>query len=266
MAYLVTDGNGRREFRWLDGRLRRSRRIPHGERGDILLSGLRAARQAEAEVREARRAEVGSAIMEADAMRRELGALDSLVRASLNGVLEPPLTYDHVHGTIVRTDRMGTAKIKAAAESKPKPKRVGWAGEGQPAGMDPTFALRARLASKFWPEDVGRQMKFCQNLQEIEAELLDGDESPAARMLAGNLVLTWAHGLWADNELLWETHRVGVVPAATVAMTRRAESLSNRFQSALRLWESYCRRTRGEAPTFPTQAANRVSPFFVGTN
>ena len=42
--------------------------------------------------------------------------------------------------------------------------------------------------------------------------------------------------------------------------TRRAESLSRRFQRSLRLWQSYCLRTRGEAPAFPTQAANRLRP------
>ena len=79
-----------------------------------------------------------------------------------------------------------------------------------------------------------------------------------ARMLVGNLVLTWVHSPWADNELPWETHRVGIVPAATVAMTRRAESLSQRFQGALRPWESYCRRTRSEVTAFPTRGANRI--------
>jgi hypothetical protein len=47
-------------------------------------------------------------------------------------------------------------------------------------------------------------------------------------------------------------------------MTRRAESLSRQFQRALRLWESYCRRARGDVPAFPTQAVNRVSRFFAG--
>jgi hypothetical protein len=109
-------------------------------------------------------------------------------------------------------------------------------------------------------------MAFYRNLEEIEAELLDGDESPVARMLVGDLVLTWVHGLWADNELIWETHRVGIAPAATVAMTRRAESLSQRFHSVLRLWESYCRRTRGEVPAFPARAANRISRYFANAN
>jgi hypothetical protein len=49
-------------------------------------------------------------------------------------------------------------------------------------------------------------------------------------------------------------------------MTRRAESLSNRFHAALRLWESYCHRTRGEAPAFPTPAANRIGRYFAGKN
>jgi hypothetical protein len=113
---------------------------------------------------------------------------------------------------------------------------------------------------------VAQQAVFVRNLLEVEAELLGGDDSPVAAMLAGNLVLTWVHSLWADAELVWETHRVGVVPAATVAMTRRAESLARRFQGALRLWESYCLRTRGEAPAFPGTAAGRISRYFAGAN
>jgi len=58
-------------------------------------------------------------------------------------MLEPPLSYDHIHGTIVRSDRMSSEKIKTAAKSKSK--RVGWAQDGQPLGMDPTCALRTRL-------------------------------------------------------------------------------------------------------------------------
>lgn len=258
MAYLVIDRNGRREFRWLDDGRRRSRRIPRGAEGDRILADLRAVHEVRTGVRKAGRDEIAATVDEADSMRRELGALDASVRARLNEMLEPPLAYDPIHGTITRTDRMSSSKIKAA-----KPKRVGWIEEGQPVGMDPTHALRERLATKYWPDDMGRQIAFCRNLKEIEAELLDGDEAPVARMLAGNLVLTWVHSLWADNELVWETDRVGIAPAATVAMTRRAESLSQRFQGALRLWESYCRRTRGEVPTFPTPAANRISRYFA---
>src|SRR5689334_10459018 len=115
MAYLVTDRNGRREFRWLEGGQRRSRRIPRGEAGDRILAEIESSRKEEAAEAKVRRAEVISAIAEADAMRRELGALDAAVRARLNGMLEPPLTYDHVHGTIIRTDRMSSEKVKAAA-------------------------------------------------------------------------------------------------------------------------------------------------------
>ena len=51
--------------------------------------------------------------------------------------------------------------------------------------MDPTFTLRARLTSKFGPDDSGRQASLVRNLTDIEAELLDEDETPAARMLGG---------------------------------------------------------------------------------
>jgi hypothetical protein len=266
MAYLVTDRYGRREFRWLVDGQRRSRRIPRGGNGDRLLAELSAVHETEAEMKKVRRAEITASVAEVRAMCRDLDILHAAVRARLNETLEPPLVYDHIHGTIVRTDRMNREKIKAAAKSEPKPKRVGWIEEGQPIGMDPTCALRSRLASKFWPNDLARQMAFFRNLQEIEAELLDGDGSLAARMLVGNLVLTWVHSLWADNELVWETHRVGVAPAATVAMTRRAESLSRRFQSELRLWESYCRRTRGEITEFRTHVGNRISQYLAERN
>jgi hypothetical protein len=138
--------------------------------------------------------------------------------------------------------------------------------EARPVGMDPTYALRSRLASKFWPGDVAQQMVFIRNLLEVEAELLGGDDSPVAAMLVSNVVLTWVHSLWADSELVWETHRVGVVPTATMAMTRRAESLARRFQSALQLWESDCLRARGEVPAFPGPAAGRISRYFAGAN
>jgi hypothetical protein len=235
-------------------------------RRDRVLAELRAVHQARADAAKAGREGVAAAVAEADAVRRELAALGAALRARLNELLEPPLAYDHVHGMIVRTDRMSTEKIKAAGANGPGPKRVGWTKAWRPVGMDPTWALRSRLAGKFWPGDPARQVQFCHNLDEIEAELLDGEETPVARMLVGDLVLTWAHSLWADNELVWETHRVGIVPGATVAMTRQAESLGRRFHSALRLWESYCRRTRGEVTTFPPRASDRISRFFAGAN
>jgi len=267
MAYLVVDRNGRREFRWLENGLRGSRRLPRGEKGDRILADLRAHHEAKSESVRACRNGIVAAITEADDMRRELEALGSVTRASLSAMLEPPLTYDHVHGTIVRTDRMSTEKIKAEAGDGPRFNRFRWCMRvGEPVGMDPTFELRSRLAAKFWPGDTGRQLGFMTNLSEVEAELLDGDDTPVARLLVGDLVLTWVHSLWADNELVWETHRVGIAPAATVALTRRAESLSRRFHGALRLWESYCLRTRGEAPAFPTPASNRVSRYFANAN
>jgi hypothetical protein len=70
----------------------------------------------------------------------------------------------------------------------------------------------------------------------------------------------------ADRELVWETQRVGAVPAATVALTRRAESLSRRFHRSWQLWESYCLRTRGGVTPFPAGAANRLSRYFAGAN
>jgi hypothetical protein len=272
MAYLVTDRTGRREFRWLEGGRRRSRRVPRGQEGDRLLVDLRAAHDIGEGTKKAIRDEVAEAVAEADDMRRELEELDTSTRMRLNGMLHPPLSYDHVHGTITRSDRMSREKIKAAAAAdakagtNPKPRRDGWVEEGQPVGMDPTHALRSRLAAKFCADDPDRKLTFLINLMDIEAELLDGDESPVARMLAGHLVLTWVHSLWADNELVWETHRVGVAPRATVAMTRRAESLSGRFLAALRLWESHCLRTRGEVTAFPTPAANRIGGYFAGVN
>jgi hypothetical protein len=126
-----------------------------------------------------------------------------------------------------------------------------------------TFALRSLLAFQYFPDEVGRQKDFITNLQRIEAELRDGDDSPAACLLAGDLVLTWVHSLLADRELVLETERVGQIPAATVALTRRAESLSRRFHRSLRLWESYCLRTRGGVTPPPAGAANRVSRFLA---
>lgn len=267
MAYLVTDPDGRREFRWLENGRRRSRRVPRGVEGDRVLAGLAADLDVQADSRKAARDGAASTVAEADAVLRELKALGASIRDRLNEVLAWPLAYDPNHGTIIRTDRMGSEKIKAAAETGPKFERFRWSKkEGRRVGMDPTHALRGRLATKFCPDDAGEQICFITNLLDIEAELLDGDESPAARMLVDNLVLTWVHSLWADNELVWETHRVGIVPAATVALTRRAESLSNRFHRSLRLWESYCLRTRGEVAAFPPQGANRVSRYFAGAN
>jgi hypothetical protein len=79
-------------------------------------------------------------------------------------------------------------------------------------------------------------------------------------------VLTRVHDQWADNELVCAAHQVDVAPQATVAMTRRAESLSNRFHGALQLWELYCLRTRGEVPAFPIPTANRIGRYFAGKN
>jgi hypothetical protein len=265
MAYLVVDRHGRRQFRWLEGR-RRSRRIPRGEAGDRLQAQLQAAQEARADALRAGRAEAAAAVAEADAVCREVAALDTTVRARLNGMLGPTLAYDPVHGTIVRADRMSTEKVKAAGGAGGRRKGASWSREGQAESIDPTFALRVRLAERLANGDVVMQLAILRNLEDIEAELLDGDDSPAARLLVGNLVLTWVHGLWADHELVWETHRVGVVPAATVAMTRRAESLARRFQGALRLWESYCLRTRGETSAFPGPAAGRIRGYFAGAN
>jgi hypothetical protein len=265
VAYLVVGRSGRREFRWLDGGKRRSRRIPRGEQGDRVLAELRAVHEARAGARKTFRDAIASTINGAHEVRREVEAMGAAVRARLNSMLEPPLRFDPVHGIVVRTDRMSTKKINKAAPVT-GPKRSVWTTENDPVGMAPTFELRARLASKFWRGDLDRQMEFCLNLEAIESELLDGDDAPVARMLVGNLVLTWVHSLLADSELVWETHRVGVVPAATVAMTRRAESLSRRFESALRLWQSYTNRTRGEAPAFPPPAAHRLAGLLAGRN
>jgi hypothetical protein len=145
MAYLVVDRHGRREFRWLEGRRRRSRRVPRGEAGDRLLAELRAAHEARSDAKRACRAEAAAAAAEADAMRRDVEALDAAVRAGLTAALPGPLAYDPVHGTITRRDRMSSARIKGAADapSGPKPKSFRWCmSEARPVGMDPTYALR----------------------------------------------------------------------------------------------------------------------------
>ena len=49
MACVVTDADGRREFRWLQDGRRRSRRVPRGGQGDRVLSDLRAAHDAGAD-------------------------------------------------------------------------------------------------------------------------------------------------------------------------------------------------------------------------
>jgi hypothetical protein len=49
-------------------------------------------------------------------------------------------------------------------------------------------------------------------------------------------------------------------------MTGRAESQGRRFQGALRLWQSYGRRTQGGVTTFPPGATNRIRRFFAGAN
>src|SRR4051812_10342131 len=100
MAYLVTDRNGQREFRWLEGGRARPRRAPRVGGGDRAPAGLGAARQAAGESEGVVRGEIAATLDEADAVVRELEALGAPAQARLNGTLEPPLSYDHVHGTI----------------------------------------------------------------------------------------------------------------------------------------------------------------------
>jgi hypothetical protein len=218
----------------------------------------------------ARRDEEAAEIAAIDAARREVEALAASVRARLAVMVRPPLVYDPVHDSIIRSDRMSSAKVKAAAGARAGPGPGGGGESSQPAWVSLIAPLRFKLAERVRPGDTAGDMVqrilYCCAFDEFVSELLDGGESPEARMLAGALVLAWVQSLWAAEAALWETHRVGLVPAATVAMARLADSLGQRFQSALRQWQSYCLRTRGAAPPFPGPAANRLSGYFAQAN
>jgi hypothetical protein len=101
------------------------------------------------------------------------------------------------------------------------------------------------------------------SLHEIEEEVLGDDDSAIGLMLVGRLVTSWAMSVWMDLELLDRTHELACLcPAGVKAKGALAESVERKFRGALRAWESYQDRTRGQAPKIFESAQNRLSLYF----